>query len=492
MIDIYSAGREGALSAVVDFYAVTMANAWVEEGTADQRACFQLYFRQNPFAGGYAIVAGLDPAIEWLQSFCCSDDLIDFLRSVPGRDGKAILTEKTLRYLKGRRLTLDVDAVPEGTVAFPFLPIVRVEGSVVECQLVEAALLNTINFQTLIATKSARVCDAARGDTVVEFGLRRAQGFDGALSASRAAFIGGCRGTSNLWAGKIFNIPLVGTHAHSWVMTHSSEQLAFENYARHMPNNCVFLIDTIDTLDGAERAAEVGTQLRERGYELAGVRLDSGDLAKLSLSVRRILDEAGFPNAQIVATNDLDEKLIQNLKLVQKSAISVWGVGTNLVTGGDQCALGGVYKIAGIQRTPGTWEYPVKRAENPTKSSFPGRLNATRCYDKTGRMVGDQIYDEENPEQSNLLVGPTNPAEMVKLRGEITHRESLLVPVFRQGQLLYDRPSLSEIQKRCLQQISCLAPETRRFDNPDKYPCGLAPKLSDRRQQILRAALLAE
>jgi nicotinate phosphoribosyltransferase len=296
---------------------------------------------------------------------------LEFLATLTGDDGKPLFESAFLEYLRALRFTCDVDAIPEGTVAFPHEPLLRITGPILQCQLLETALLNLINFQSLIATKAARVCLATQGEPVLEFGLRRAQGLDGGLAASRAAYIGGCAATSNVLAGKTFDIPVRGTHAHSWVMAFDDEREAFSAYAKAMPNNCVFLVDTYDTLEGVRRAVETGKWLRERGHEMVGIRLDSGDLAWLSVEARKILDNGGFPKALIVASNDLDEHIIASLK-AQGAQINVWGVGTKLITAFDQPALGGVYKLGAIRGDDGRWVYKVKLSEQAAKVSTPG------------------------------------------------------------------------------------------------------------------------
>ena len=331
-------------------------------------------FRRNPFGGGFTIAAGLATAVDYLQQSRFTADDTAYLAGLTGNDGRPLFEPAFLDFLCGMEPACDIDAVPEGTVVFPQEPLVRVRGPLLQAQLLETALLNIINFQTLIATKAARLVLAAQGEPVLEFGLRRAQGIDGALSASRAAYIGGCEATSNVLAGQLFDIPVRGTHAHSWVMCHDDELTAFREYARVMPNNCVFLVDTYDTLEGVRHAVDVGQELRRQGHELIGVRLDSGDLASLSIEARQILDEAGFPDAAIVASNDLDEHIVETLKQ-QGAKISVWGVGTRLVTGYDDPALGGVYKLSAIrartQRLPREWHTksssPSKRSKSPRR-----------------------------------------------------------------------------------------------------------------------------
>ncbi len=304
----------GARALLTDLYQLTMAYAYWQAGIADQAAVFHLVFRDHPFQGGFTIASGLADSIRYLRGFKFTESDLAYMGSLAGNDGKNLFNRSFLDYLSHLRLQMDVDAVPEGTVVFPQEPLVRVRGPILQVQLVETALLNLVNFQSLIATKAARVCLAAHGDPVVEFGLRQAQGIDGALTASRAAYIGGCVGTSNVLAGKLFGIPIKGTHAHSWVMAFENELAAFEAYAKALPNNCIFLVDTYDSLEGVRHAVAVGKRLRKRGHKLAGIRLDSGDLAYLSIKAREILDAGGFKDAVIVGSNDLDERFISSLK----------------------------------------------------------------------------------------------------------------------------------------------------------------------------------
>src|SRR5688572_20891708 len=320
----------GSLALLTDLYQLSMACGYWKAGHSEREAVFHLTFRRPPFGGGYAIAAGIASALTYLRRFQVTDDDVAYLATLTDNEDKPLFERGFLDYLRAMRMSLTVDAVPEGAVVFAHEPILRVRGPILQAQLVETPLLTLINFQTLIATKAARITQVAKGP-VLEFGLRRAQGFDGGLSASRAAYIGGCAATSNVLAGKLLGIPVRGTHAHSWVMFHADELASFRAYAEALPGNCTFLVDTYDTLDGVRNAITVGHELRERGYELGGIRLDSGDLAHLSIEARRMLDEAGFPNAKIVASNDLDEHVITAIQ-EQGAAIDVWGVGTKLVT----------------------------------------------------------------------------------------------------------------------------------------------------------------
>ena len=400
--------------------------------------------------------------------------------------------KRFLKYLGALRIRLDVDAIPEGTLVFPQEPLLRVRGSLLAAQLVEAALLNLVNFQSLIATKAARVCLAAQGDPVIEFGLRRAQGIDGALTASRAAYLGGCAATSNAQAGKIFGIPVRGTHAHSWVTSFESELEAFEAWAKALPNNAIFLVDTFDSLQGVRHAISVGQQLRRRGHKFAGIRLDSGDLAYLSIKARKLLDAAGFKDAVIVASNDLNEHLIASLKR-QKAAINVWGVGTMLVTAYDQPALGGVYKMSAMRRADGSWEHKIKLSEHAAKTTNPGVLQVRR-FRQGKQFAGDAIFDETRPlPKLFTIVDPADATRRKKFPAK-AEGENLLVPVLRHGKLVYNSPSLKAIRARVQKQLASLHPGIKRFENPHEYPAGLELGLHELKTDLIlraREGLLA-
>jgi nicotinate phosphoribosyltransferase len=361
-----------------------------------------------------------------------------------------------------------------------------VRGPILQAQLLETALLNIINFQTLIATKAARVCLATEGDPVLEFGLRRAQGVDGALAASRAAYIGGCAATSNVQAGQYYGIPVKGTHAHSWVMSFDSEEEAFSRYAGSMPNNCVFLVDTYDSVEGVRNAVRVARGLREKGHEMVGIRLDSGDLAGLSIKARKILDEAGFPEARIFASNDLDEHIIRRLK-TGGARIDVWGVGTRLVTAFDQPAMGGVYKLAAIRDAHGTLRHRLKLSEQIIKISNPG-VQQVRRFSAGDLFVGDMIFNEADPlEDDRLTIDPNNPGRKKRF-DECSNAEDLLVPVFRTGSFVYESPAIANIRARTFEQIKKLHPGVTRFSNPLEYPVGLEPALHQLRERLIRRA----
>jgi nicotinate phosphoribosyltransferase len=478
---------------LTDLYQLTMAAAYHASGMDSTDACFHLFFRTAPFGGGYAVACGLAQAIDYLVDLSFTPEDVAYLATQVGNDGKPLFAEEFLSWLGELRFELDVDAVPEGTAVFAREPLLRVCGPIVQCQLVETALLNAINFQTLVATKASRVCLAAQGDPVVEFGLRRAQGPDGGLSASRAAYVGGCAGTSNTLAGSRYGIPVSGTHAHSWVMAWDSELAAFEAYAAALPNNCTFVVDTYDSLEGARHAVEVGRKLRERGHELIGVRIDSGDLAWLSKRVREILDEGGFPAARIVASNELDEHLITSLK-DQGARIDLWGVGTKLATAWDQPALGGVYKLSAV-RTPGQseWTPRVKVSEQTAKVTTPGVLGVRRYRRADGSLAGDMVYDvTRTPSGAALMIDPADSTRRKSFAAE-TAFDDLLVPIFRAGRVVYDSPPIADVRARALESLGELDPSITRFLNPHTYPVGLEKSISDvRTRLVLHARGLAE
>lgn len=447
---------------LTDLYQITMANAYWKSGLAERDAVFHLYFRRSPFGGAFAIGAGLSAVVEFLEGFGFDDDDVAYLAELRGNDAGPLFDREFLGVLRAMRFECDLDAVPEGTAVFPGEPLLRIRGPIAQGQLVETALLNFVNFQTLVATKAARICLAAGTDPVLEFGLRRAQGPDGGVSASRAAYIGGCAATSNVLAGRRFGIPVRGTHAHSWVMAFESERAAFQAWAEAMPNNCIFLVDTYDTLQGVRLAAETGEYLREKGNELAGVRLDSGDLADLSIAARSVLDASGFPDASIVASGDLDEHAIEELKR-RGAAIGVWGVGTRLATAHDEPALGGVYKLGALCDPEGSWRYPIKRSDDPEKSTLPG-IHQTRRYIERGEFRGDVIFDAE-----------------LGLTADDEPHEDLLVPVLRAGRSVYEIPALDASRARTQDQLAGLPSGVKSLRDPDPYPVEVDPRLEARR-----------
>lgn len=478
-----------SLALLTDLYQLTMAYGYWKLGRHRREAAFHLFFRKLPFAGGYAVTAGLGNIIEYLQAFQFSRSDLEYLASLTGNDGKPLFENGFLDHLGELRMTCDLDAMPEGTLAFGQEPLLRVRGPLLQCQLLETALLNLFNFQTLVATKAARICSAAGGDAVLEFGLRRAQGIDGGLSASRAAYVGGCAATSNVLAGKQYGIPVRGTHAHSWVMSFDDEIEAFDQYAAAMPNNCVFLVDTHDTLQGVRHAILIGERLRQRGYEMVGIRLDSGDLAYLSIEARTLLDKAGFPDAMIVASNDLDEHIIQSLKS-QGATIAVWGVGTRLATAYDQPALGGVYKLGAIKNEAGQWQGKIKLSEQSVKTTIPGVLQVRRYQNETG-WIGDMIYDEIlGPDARKVIVDVKDNHRRKRVPGDATGTD-LLVPVFESGKLTETfrndpHERLRQARQRAKEQLHQLHPSIRRLLNPHEYVVGLDLALSERRSRMIQ------
>lgn len=471
---------------LTDLYQITMAQGYWKTGRGEAEAVFHLFFRKEPFHSGFAIAAGLEAVVEFLEAFRFTAGDVEFLAGLVGNDGRALFESEFLEMLRELRLTCDVEAIPEGTPVFAHEPLLRIQGPILQCQLLETALLNLVNFQTLIATKAARICLAAQGEPVVEFGLRRAQGVDGAMAASRAAYIGGCAGTSNVLAGKRHGIPVRGTHAHSWVMSFPGEAEAFRRYAEALPNNCIFLVDTYDTLEGVQNAVRAGVQLRAQGHEMIGIRLDSGDLAALSIAARKILDDAGFTEAVIVASNDLDEHLIERLK-GQGARISVWGVGTRLVTAYDQPALGGVYKLGAIRSEEGRWEYTLKLSEHAVKTSNPG-VQQVRRFEVDGEFLGDGIYDELTgaPEEfTGVGLGEGKGRREFPVGSEF---EDLLVPIYRGGRLVYALPSLGEIRERVRVQLGKLGDGVKRLADPEEYWVGLEMGLHDTKVRLMREA----
>ncbi|MRS11800.1 MAG: nicotinate phosphoribosyltransferase [Actinobacteria bacterium] len=472
---------------LTDLYQLTMAFAYWKAGITSTEACFHLYFRENPFRGGFSVACGLAQAIEYIENLGFTDDDTSYLATLTGRGGTPLLSAGFLEWLRAFRFTGDVLAVPEGTVVFPNEPVLRVTGPVAECQMVETALLNIVNFQTLVATKAARVRLAAQGDPVIEFGLRRAQGPNGALSASRAAYVGGCAATSDVLAGQTYGIPVGGTHAHSLVMVYDSELEAFLAYAEAMPNNAVLLVDTYDTLEGVANAIRAGQHLRELGSDLIGVRIDSGDLAWLSVHAREMLDSAGFPDVKVYASNELDEYTIESLK-EQGAAIDVWGVGTKMVTAYDQPALGGVYKLSAVREPGGEWEPRVKVSEQTAKITTPGLLRVRRYSDAGGRFTGDMIYDElAEPAEQCVMVDPADATRRSSYCG-MAGAEELLVPVFANGERVYDVPPIAESRERAIAQVGRLDPSHVRFLNPHVYKVGVELGLHERKTALILAA----
>jgi len=444
------------LSLLTDLYQLTMANGYWKSGNYQKKSVFTLFYRKNPFDGDFVVFAGLEQVVQILQNFKFEINDIRYLANLKCPDNTALFDESFLNMLQRMHLECTIHAVPEGTVVFPNEPLIRVEGPLIQAQLIETLLLNSINFQSLIATKSARITLAAKGDSILEFGLRRAPGIDGSISATRASFIGGCSATSNVLAGKLFNIPVKGTQAHSWIMSFETEIEAFKTYAYSNPHNVVLLVDTYNTIQGVKNAIHVGELIKKDGIPLNGIRLDSGDLAQLSIESRKLLDEAGFLDTKIVASNDLDENKIARLKK-EGAKIDIWGVGTQLVTGGSSTSLGGVYKLTALDND-GQWEYKMKLSDDPIKITNPGILNIRRYFDKDNHVTKDLIYDEHDG-----------------YKFDDSNSKNLLIPIFEKGKLVYELPQLISIRSYVKQQLN-------QFDW-DLFQVELSKKISKRKQQ---------
>ena len=474
------------LTLLTDFYELTMMQGYFKEKSANETVIFDVFYRTNPFGNGFAICAGLEQVIEYIENLHFDSEDVDYLRST------GMFEEEFLDYLKDFRFSGDIYAIPEGTVIFPREPLVKVVAPIMEAQLIETALLNIINHQSLIATKTYRVVHAAQGDGVMEFGLRRAQGPDAGIYGARAAMIAGCIGTSNVLAGKMFHVPVKGTHAHSWIMSFSDELTAFRTYAKMYPDACILLVDTYDTLNsGVPHAIQVFQEMREARIPLTfyGIRLDSGDLAYLSKEAKKMLDAAGFSDAVISASNDLDETLINSLK-VQGATINSWGVGTNLITAKDCPSFGGVYKLAAIQdKETGKFIPKIKLSENVEKITNPGDKTIQRIYNReTGKLIADLIClaDETfNESNSLLLFDPVQTWKKTHLAPRSYTMRELLVPVFKNGSCIYQSPPVMEIQKYCKKELSTLWEESRRLVNPHKVHVDLSNQLWHMKNQLL-------
>lgn len=468
------------LTMMTDLYELTMMNGYLRYGKDKNRACFDLFYRRRGDVTAYAVAAGLEQVIEYVQNLRFTQEDIEYLRSL------AIFDDAFLSYLSDFHFTGEILAVPEGTIVFPDEPILRVIAPIMEAQLLETALLNIINHQTLIATKAARVVQSARGDKVLEFGLRRAQGPDAGIYGARASIIGGCQATSNVLTGQLFGVPVGGTHAHSWVMSFEDELSAFRAYADVFPDNCLLLVDTYDTLgSGVPNAITVFKELRARGKEPVGIRLDSGDLAFLSRQARVMLDDAGFPNAKIFASGDLDEEVIWDLK-AQGAAIDVWGVGTRMITSMDNPALGGVYKLS-AEEVDGKFVPRIKISENPAKITNPGVKQLYRFYDRrSGKALADLLALDEEDFSSGEPLEIFDPENTWKRMTLCDYRmRQLLVPVFENGELVYDSPALSEIAAYAKQEMETFWDEYKRLNRPHRYKVDLSQKLYDLKLQLL-------
>ena len=472
------------LTLLTDLYELTMMQGYYEKGQ-NENVIFDVFFRQNPCNNGYSVCAGLDQVIDYIKNLHFTYDDVDYLR------GLGIFKEDFLHYLSGFHFSGDIYAIPEGTVVFPKEPLLKVVAPIMEAQLVETAILNIINHQSLIATKTSRIVFAANGDGIMEFGLRRAQGPDAGLYGARAAMIGGCVGTSNVLAGQMFDVPVMGTHAHSWIMSFPDEYTAFKTYAEMYPDNCTLLVDTYDTLkSGVPNAIRVFQEFKDAGKPLIkyGIRLDSGDLAYLSKEARKMLDEAGFPEATICASNDLDEFLLHDLKM-QGAAIDSWGVGTNLITSKDCPSFGGVYKLAAIQNEEGEFVPKIKISENTEKITNPGNKTIYRIYEKaSGKIKADLIcFADEviDPKQDLLLFDPMDTRKKTKLAGGTYTVREILLPIFKNGECLYKSPTLKEIAAYCREEKDTLWDETKRLFYPHRVYVDLSQKLYAVKQSLL-------
>lgn len=473
------------LTLLTDLYELTMMQGYYYKQSQNETVVFDVFFRQNPCNNGYSICAGLDQVISYIKNLNFTYEDVDYLR------GLGIFSEEFLHYLSGFHFSGDIYAIPEGTVVFPKEPLLKVIAPIMEAQLVETAILNIINHQSLIATKTSRIVFAANGSGIMEFGLRRAQGPDAGLYGARAAMIGGCVGTSNVLAGQLFDVPVMGTHAHSWIMSFEDEYTAFKTYADMYPDNCTLLVDTYDTLkSGVPNAIRVFQECKKEGHVLKkyGIRLDSGDLAYLSKEARKMLDAAGFPDATIVASNDLDEYLLHDLGL-QGAKIDSWGVGTNLITSKDCPSFGGVYKLAATMDKEGNFIPKIKISENTEKITNPGNKTIYRIYDKaTGKIKADLICfvgETYDTDKDLLLFDPIETWKKTKLPGGSYTMREILVPVFRNGECVYQSPSVKAIAEYCRQEKDTLWDETKRLFYPHEVHVDLSQSLYDVKKALL-------
>ncbi len=473
------------LTLLTDLYELTMMQGYFKNKEENRTVIFDAFYRTNPFGGGYAIMCGVEQLVRYVNDLHFSSQDIEYLRSL------SIFDADFLDYLADFKFTGDIYAIPEGTLMFPREPMVKVVAPIAQAQLMETAILNIINHQSLIAAKAARICYAARGDGVMEFGLRRAQGPDAGTYGARAAVIAGCVGTSNVLCGELFDVPVKGTHAHSWIMSFPDELTAFKTYADLYPNACILLADTYDTLkSGVPNAIKTFQYMREKGTlkKGYGIRLDSGDLAYISKKARKMLDEAGFPDAIISASNDLDEHLIDSLKS-QGATITSWGVGTNLITAKDNPSFGGVYKLAAIQNDDGNFVPKIKLSENTEKVTNPGSKKIYRVYNEPEHKIQadlicleEEVFSESNP---LVLFDPAEPWKKTKLEpGKFSLRE-LMVPLFKNGKCVYTSPNTMEIRDYCMKEQDTLWEESRRLVNPHQVYVDLSQKLYDNKLRLL-------
>ncbi len=469
------------LTMLTDLYQLTMMYGYFKHGMENNEAVFDLFFRKTRENSAYAVMAGLESVINYINNLHFAQEDIDYLRSLD------LFDEEFFNKLRSMRFTGELYSMPEGTIVFPFEPLLRIKAPIMEAQLIETALLNIVNHQTNIATKASRVVYAANGDDVLEFGLRRAQGPDAGIYGARAAIIGGCVATSNVYTGQMFHIAVRGTQAHSWVMSFKDELTAFRAYAKIFPKTCMLIVDTYDTLhSGIPNAIKVFKELREQGFEPVGIRLDSGDLAYLSKKARQMLDRAGFEKAKIFASSDLDETIIRDLKS-QGAQIDVWGVGTKLITSDDHPALGGVYKLA-AEVIDGVMVPKIKRSDNPEKITNPGYKKVYRLYKKkNGKAIADLLMLEHemiDPEKPLRIFDPVQTWKSMVLT-DFTCRE-LLIPIFVGGEQVYNPPPIEEIQEYSRRELASMWDEYKRLLNPHVYKVDLSDALYDLKQKLLR------
>ena len=473
------------LTLLTDLYEITMMQAYFKNNNKNKMAIFDVFYRKNPMDGGYAISAGLEQVIEYINNLHFTEDDINYLASLK------IFEDDFLGYLKNFKFTGDIYAIPEGSVIFPREPMLKVIAPIMEAQFIETAILNILNHQSLIATKAARICYAAEGDGIMEFGLRRAQGPDAGIYGARAAVIGGCAGTSNVLTGQMFDVPVMGTHAHSWIMSFDDEYTAFYTYAKLYPMACTLLVDTYDTLNsGVPNAIKVFKQMKKEGIELKnyGIRLDSGDLAYLSKKARKMLDDAGFKDATITASNDLDEFLIASLKM-QGAEITNWGVGTNLITSKDCPSFGGVYKLAAIMEDGENFTPKIKLSDNSEKITNPGNKKIYRIYEKENNKIKADLICLENEtftENEDMhLFDPHEPWKKTVLKAGTFTLKEMLVKVFDKGQCVYHSDSVMKLRDFAISEMETLWEETRRLVNPHGVYVDLSQKLYDMKISLL-------
>ncbi|AIQ30365.1 MULTISPECIES: nicotinate phosphoribosyltransferase [Paenibacillus] len=479
--------RELALH--TDKYQINMMYAHWVNGTHKRRAVFEAYFRKLPFGNGFAVFAGLERIAQYIAELRFTEDDIRYLSEQEENYAPAFLEELLQFHFQG-----SIHSMKEGALVFPDEPLIRVEGTIMEAQLVETAILNFMNYQTLIATKASRIKQVAPNDTLLEFGTRRAQEADAAVWGARAAYVGGFHATSNMLAGKMFGIPTKGTHAHSWVQSFPSEQEAFDAYARVMPDGVTLLVDTFDTLrSGVPNAINTAKKLEAQGKRMNGIRLDSGDLAYLSRKARQMLDEAGLQYVKIVASNDLDENTIMNLKS-QGAAIDTWGVGTQLITASDQPSLGGVYKLVEIESPSGEMIPTIKISSNPEKVSTPGKKAVYRIIGQNGKALADYIsFSGEEAPRNGVRLKLFNPLHPY-MRKHVEHYEALpmLEPIVVNGFQVYQLPDLNEIRRYHQEQLDLFWPEYLRKLNPEVFRVNLSEQLWNRKQQLIAEHMMPD